>query len=97
MMSDLILLESMKSLQKNGKFFEILYDNALFYPALEMSCARNMYIPEVFYYYNINTGNNDWLKARTQFYKDNRFGIELQKPYRCIEDELFDLENLLPS
>lgn len=89
MISDLILLERMSSLKlKSGRFFELLYDNAIFYPAFEMACQNIYYLPEIFYWYNMNTGVNDWYKAKTAFYKENRFGIELQKPYRCIEDQL---------
>ncbi len=46
MISDLILLERVSSLKlKNGRFFGLLYDNALFYPAFEMSCEKVSYLP----------------------------------------------------
>jgi len=50
---------------KNGNFFGLLYDNALFYPAFEMSCRNFLYLPDIFYWYNINTGSNDWKMAKT--------------------------------
>jgi hypothetical protein len=45
-MTDLILLENVQSLKDSrGNFYWTIYDNAMYFPALEMSCGRNSYVP----------------------------------------------------
>ena len=36
---------------EKGKFYWTLYDNAMFYPAMEMSCQRVKYVRELEYWY----------------------------------------------
>lgn len=46
MMTDLFMFQRVESLEDDqGKFYWTLYDNAIYYPALEMSCGRVTYIP----------------------------------------------------
>lgn len=62
MLSDLFLLERQSSLQdEEGAFYWSICDNAMYLPALEMSCGRVKYLPELVYWYNANTGLNDRL------------------------------------
>jgi hypothetical protein len=66
MMSDAFLLMNITSLlDKDGVFYKFVYDNAIYYPAMEMSCRRVMYLPDINYLYNSNTGLNDW-RANTK-------------------------------
>ena len=59
-MSDLFLLESVETLtQADGVFLQTVYDNAMFWSGLEMSCKKVAYMPNVFYFYEWSTGNND--------------------------------------
>ena len=45
-MTDLFLLMNVSSLKDGkGKFYWTLYDNAIYYPAFEMSCGRVKYLP----------------------------------------------------
>ena len=56
MMSDTVLLMKPESFQdESGKFYEAIGDNAVYYPAMEMSCKRVKYLPEIFYLYYYNT------------------------------------------
>lgn len=87
MLSDLFLFTKPESLKdKDGKFYWIVYDNAYYYPALELSCGKIHYVPEIFYYYNMNTGiNDDANRARnmTEYTRVVRH-IDFQKNYRCL-------------
>lgn len=75
-----------------GEFYWILYDNALYYPAMEMSCQKVEYIPELMHWYNGNTGANDYIHARSKEYSEAKLGIDREKPYRCIEDVFRELK-----
>jgi hypothetical protein len=49
---------------EDGQFYQILYDQAIFFPCMEMSCGRVAKIEgEVHLLYNIATGFNDILKG----------------------------------
>lgn len=61
MLSDIFFLIRKESLSsKNGEIFWSVYDNAIFYSAMELSCAKIQYIPYMFYWYNTNTGFNSY-------------------------------------
>lgn len=46
---------------EKGAYFTMTYDQAIFFPAMELSCGRVEKIPgEIHYLYNIGTGNNDY-------------------------------------
>ena len=50
-----------------------------------MSCGRVDYIPELEYWYNANTGINDWYNPDQQAYGKAKIGINTrQKHYQCI-------------
>lgn len=87
-MTDLFFFEKAESLKdENGKFYWTLYDNAIYYPALEMSCGRVTYVPELKYWYTANTGINDWRTPRKDEYKGVAKHIsKKQKRYHCINN-----------
>lgn len=61
MLSDLFLLARSSSFKnEDGKFYPAIGDNAEYYSAMEMSCGRVKYVPEMFIWYNTNTGNNQY-------------------------------------
>lgn len=71
MMTDIFLLMNSTSLKdEKGKFYWTLYDNAMFYPAMEMSCQRVKYVRELEYWYTSNTGLNDWRTPDKKGYKE---------------------------
>jgi len=47
--------------KSNDTFYKTLYDRVIFYPILEMSCGKQIKIPEVTYFYNFATGSNDYI------------------------------------
>jgi hypothetical protein len=50
-----------------------------------MSCGRVDYVPELEYWYNANTGINDWMGGTTKSYVDSLNHINvIQKHYQCI-------------
>lgn len=96
MLSDVFLLTNPQSLQdRNGKFYWIVYDNAYYYSALELSCGKIHYLPEIFYYYNSNTGLNDYTnraKNKTEYTRVVKH-IDQQKNYRCLASEFMEIAN----
>lgn len=85
-MTDIFLLMNSTSLKDDkGKFYWTLYDNAMFYPAMEMSCQRVKYVRELEYWYTSNTGLNDWRTPDKKGYKEVVVHIrQVQQPYECI-------------
>ncbi len=62
-MTDTILLMRPESFKDwRGEFYWTIGDNAVYYPAMEMSCKKVKYINEIFYLYNYNTGLSDDIK-----------------------------------
>lgn len=55
-----MLLQRMTSLKTDdgNDFYAVLTDNSVMMPAFQMSCKRHIYLPELFYLYNANTGMN---------------------------------------
>ena len=54
-------------LKKDGKYFEMTYDQAIMLPFLEMSAERSKYIPDILHVYNKqNPLNVDKIKAQKQ-------------------------------
>jgi hypothetical protein len=69
MISDIFLLMNSTSLKDDkGKFYWTLYDNAIYYPGMEMACAKVEYVPELKYWYTANTGLNDWRTPKKKEY-----------------------------
>ena len=69
MMTDIFLLMNVTSLYDNeNHFYWTLYDNAIYYPGMEMACGRIEYVPELKYWYTANTGLNDWRTNRKREY-----------------------------
>lgn len=61
MMTDIFLFERVESFKDAyGRFYWTICDNAMYFPALEMSCGRVRYLPELTYWYTADTGINDW-------------------------------------
>lgn len=47
-----------------GSFYKIIYDQAIFFPLMEMSCGRVAKIKgEYHLLYMTNTGLNDWVRG----------------------------------
>ena len=85
MMTDIFLLMNSTSLKdNNGKFYWTMYDNAIYYPGMEMSCEKVVYVPELKYWYTSNTGLNDWRTPKREEYKGVAAHIRSQKSYECI-------------
>jgi hypothetical protein len=56
----------------------------MYMPILEMAHTRQLYIPEICYLYNSNTGmNNHIVKKQEQL--DNEKKIKAKTPYKIIE------------
>lgn len=71
MMTDIFLLTNMTSFKdKNGKLYWTIYDNAIFFPAMEMACGKVSYVPELKYWYTAYTGLNDWMTDKKKAYKE---------------------------
>ena len=86
MMTDLFLLIRVQSFKDaRGNFYWTIYDNAMYFPALEMSCGRVEYITELKYWYTANTGINDWRTPRQFEYMTVKNHIaNSQRHYHCI-------------
>lgn len=76
-------------------FYWTVYDNAMYLPALEMSCRQVKYLPELFYLYNYNTGQTDdaYGQSHRQAYDHILRHINDQKPYRCLAMEFLEIAN----
>ena len=58
-----------------------------------MSCGRVSYIPEIEYWYNANTGGNDWLSVKKKTYFDTLVHMNsVQKHYQCLHKTLAQME-----
>lgn len=53
------LIEEKDLKSDNGNWFRAANDVAMFFPMMEMSHKRVMYVPELCYMYNSNTGLNN--------------------------------------
>lgn len=93
-MSDTVLLMKPESFQDwQGEFYEAIGDNAVYFPAMEMSCKRVKYLPEIFYLYHYNTGQTESQMMGYNRDKHRRINkhINAQKKYRCIAEEFFEI------
>ena len=99
MITDIFLLEKMESLKDpKGNFYWTIYDNAMYFPALEMSCGRNIYVPEMKYWYTANTGFNDWRTTRqTEYMMVKNHIAKNQKHYHCINNVFQMIKDILGS
>ena len=98
-MTDVFLLINIESLKgDDGNFYWTISDNALFFSAMEMSCGRVEYIPELEYWYNANTGINDWRTTdQTNYGRAKRHINFVQKHYQCIHKTIRQIEAALNS
>lgn len=63
-----------------------------------MSCGRVDYITEVEYWYNANTGINDWYSPDQGNYGRTKTGINTrQKHYQCIHKIIKQIEIALKN
>jgi len=89
-------MDSLKG--EDGRFYTTIADNALFFPVMEMSCGRVHYFPELEYWYNANTGINDWYSPDQANYGRAKNHINnLQKHYQCIHQAIRQIEKALTS
>ena len=97
MMTDIFLLINRTSLYDNtNNFYWTLYDNAIYYPGMEMSCEKVEYVPELKYWYTANTGLNDWRTNRQKEYREVAAHIrETQWPYQCINQVFKDIYEIV--
>lgn len=59
MLSDTFLLVNSSSFKsKDGRFFQLVTDNAVYFCALELSCKKVKFLQKINYWYDYNTGNN---------------------------------------
>lgn len=72
---------------KNGNYYRAANDVAVYFPIMEMTGSRQVYIKELCYFYNSKTGLNNHVDKKTE-QKKNEMEIRLKKPYEPI-DELF--------
>ena len=74
-----------KDLQdKEGVFFTIAYDMALFFPLMELSCGRvNKIEGEYHYLYNTGTGLNDYTQRGRQVATDQQ--VRRKEKYGCYK------------
>lgn len=88
MVTDLFFFTQKQSfLDANGNFYWTIYDNAMYFPALEMSCGKLGYEPQLSYWYTANTGINDWRTTKQKQYRDVKLHIQkTQKHYHCIDN-----------
>ena len=94
MMSDTILLMRPESFKDwRGLFYWAIGDNACYYPAMEMSCRKVLYLNEIFYIYNYNTGQTEDAASMSKRQDYNRVfqHINNQKPYRCLAQEFEEI------
>ena len=65
----------------------------MYYPAMEMSCKRVKYLPEIFYLYHFNTGQTESLNMAYNRTRHERIirHINAQKMYRCLAEEFFEI------
>ena len=47
-------------MDKEGNWLTVTWDNAMYFPIMEMSCGKVLYLPEITYQYNTGTGMNDY-------------------------------------
>ena len=99
MMTDIFLLMNSTSLKdQNHNFYWTLYDNAIYYPAMEMACQKVVYVRELKYWYTSNTGFNDWRTNRSKEYGDVVVHIrEGQKPYMCISNAFREMHKTVKA
>ena len=88
MMSDIFLLMNSSALRgADGNIYRYIADNAVWYPSMEMSCRRMIYLPDINYWYNANTGLNDWRTSYSQASKDANYHIiRVQPGCVCASD-----------
>ena len=78
----LIKVEDLKD--ENSNWFRASNDVAMYIPILEMSHRRVIYVPEISYLYNSNTGlNNHQVKKEEQ--RVNLYKIREKKSYKALE------------
>ncbi len=80
-------------MDEKGNFYWAIADNAQYLPAMEMSCKKVRYLPELFYLYNYNTGQTEDQKSRSRQADYNRVfnHINNQKSYRCLAIEFLEI------
>lgn len=87
-MTDIFLLAKQESFRDwDGKFYWTVPDNAVYYAAMEMSCGRVQYIPEMTMWYNVETGYSEISTSRqAERNKINDHIINSQKRYHCVNN-----------
>jgi hypothetical protein len=79
-----------------GEIYWTLYDNAIFFPSMELACGKVQYIPEILYWYFTNTGNNDYQTPRQREYGQVMKHIaESQRHYECVDNKLVEAKRAL--
>lgn len=89
MLSDMFLyVDSSSFKDKSGKFYQLITDNAVYFCAMELSCERVMFVEEINYWYDYNTGNNIFKKMNIKNYRAVQYDVEAKTPYQCFHEYL---------
>ncbi len=85
-----VLFQSIKEsdLKRDGEYFQSAVDVAVMYPALEMAHLHVLHLPEITYWYNVQTENNifrDPVRAEKQFQTGQYIRRSMPR-YSPIED-----------
>lgn len=68
--------------------FHAANDVAIFMPVLEMASKRILYLPEISYYYNSETGHNNHEEKKKEQIRNDQF-IRSKPKYETLEELLF--------
>jgi hypothetical protein len=67
---------------EGGRFYDVAYDFALFFPLMELACGRVRRLDEYQYLYNIGTGLNDY-DLNKEHQRTTGTMILSKAPYGC--------------
>ncbi len=73
---------------ESGNYFKAANDVAICIPVLEQAYKRVSYLPELTYYYNSNTGQNNHI-VRAMEQRNNDRKVRRKTSYKALKD-LFD-------